>query len=160
MVLTNKKKMAVYYFAAIFFIAIDRFLKVLSLDYFQVRKINLVGDLLNFTFSKNYYIALSIPVAKIVLMIVIPILILCLMFYSIVFFKKEKVDFAGLLTIISFCAISNYYDRLVYGFVIDYLELKWFTVLNLADIIISVSVFIFIIVNYKKYESTSIGRIL
>jgi signal peptidase II len=147
MTLTAKKKMAAYYAVAIFFIAVDRLLKFLSLNYFAGREVNVVGDLLKFTFTKNYYIALSLPLTGLLLLIIIPILIFCLLYYSMVLFKQRQIDLDGLLTVISFCAISNYYDRLRYGFVIDYLDLKWFTVFNLADAMIVTSIAILLFHN-------------
>ncbi len=150
MTFASQKKMAAYYAVAIFFITLDRLLKVLSLNYFSGRGTNIIGDLLKFTFTKNYYIALSLPVAGAILLIIIPILIFCLMFYSIILFKKGQVNLAGLLAVISFCAISNYYDRIRFGFVIDYLDLKWFTVFNLADAAIIFAILLILVTVNKK----------
>jgi signal peptidase II len=45
---------------------------------------------------------------------------------------------SGLLLFIIFGAISNLVDRLKFGYVIDYIDIKYFTVFNLADIMIVV----------------------
>ncbi|MBU1778489.1 signal peptidase II, partial [Patescibacteria group bacterium] len=42
---------------------------------------------------------------------------------------------------IIFGAISNLTDRLEYGYVIDYFSLKYFTIFNLADVMIVIGVF-------------------
>lgn len=144
-----KKKMAVYYTVAIFFVALDRFLKVLSLNYFAGRETSIINGLLNFTFAKNYYIALSLPVAGPALLIAIPILIFGLIFYSIFFLKKGSIDLAGLLSVVSFCAMSNFYDRIRYGFVIDYLDLKWFTIFNVSDAMIVIALLIVLFGFYR-----------
>ncbi len=47
-------------------------------------------------------------------------------------------------------AISNIIDRLSYGYVIDYLSLRYFTVFNLADVMISSGAIILILKNLKK----------
>jgi signal peptidase II len=38
-------------------------------------------------------------------------------------------------------AFSNLYDRLHYGYVIDYFDLKYFTVFNLSDVMIIIGIF-------------------
>ena len=40
------------------------------------------------------------------------------------------------MALIIFGAVSNLYDRLKYGFVIDYFDLKYFTIFNIADAMI------------------------
>ena len=59
-----------------------------------------------------------------------------------------------LLTTILFGAISNILDRFSYGYVVDYLELKYFTVFNLADMMISGGVIVLLLNNLKggKFE--------
>jgi len=154
MIRTAQKKMAAYYAVAIFFVVIDRFLKVLSLNYFAGREIDVIGDLIKFTFTKNYYIALSLPVTGLILLITISILIFGLLFYSIVLFKRGQVDMAGLFSVVSFCAISNFYDRVRYGFVIDYLDLKWFTVFNVADATIVLAILLILFNTYRPLKLT------
>jgi signal peptidase II len=152
MTLSAKKKMAAYYAVAIFFVVIDRFLKILSLNHFADREVDLIGGLIKFTFTKNYYIALSLPVTGLILLICIPILIFGLTLYSIFLFKREQVDLAGLFSVVSFCAISNFYDRVRYGFVIDYLDLKWFTIFNVADATIVVAMLIILFNTYRPLK--------
>ncbi|MCX6796284.1 MAG: signal peptidase II [Candidatus Falkowbacteria bacterium] len=153
MVLSKKKKMAAYYLAAIFFVALDRLLKVLAQKYFQGGEKNIIDGLVKFGFAPNYNIALSLPLPGFILFIIIPLLIFGILFYSFILLKRGEVNFAGLLTIISFCAISNFYDRLRFGFVIDYLNIKWFTVLNLADIMIVINIFLLGIYYKVKFNN-------
>ena len=53
--------------------------------------------------------------------------------------QKNQV-FSTILFFTILGASSNFYDRLKYGFVVDYLDLKYFTVFNVADAMISLSV--------------------
>jgi lipoprotein signal peptidase len=57
-------------------------------------------------------------------------------------------------------ALSNALDRLIYGYVIDYLDVLNFTVLNIADILISLSAFILILLNLSssKYNKKTISK--
>lgn len=146
------KKIAVYLLLAIFFVAIDRFLKILSFEYFRNREISLFGDLLKFDFAKNYNIAFSLPITNIVIMATIPLIVGFLFYYGLKLAKSNDFHSAGLLTIIIFGAISNYVDRLKFGFVIDYIDLKYFTVFNVADsmIVVASMFLLFMNLNLKK----------
>ena len=146
--LQNKKRMVTYFMIAIFCVAADRFFKAMSLLFFQNEEV-VLSSFLKFNFTRNYNIAFSIPLFSKLILVVVPVILLFLILYFIISAEKGKIDLAGLLIIISFCAASNYYDRLRYGFVIDYFDIKWFTVLNLADIAIVMSTFI-ILIFYNK----------
>jgi len=146
------KKMALISVSAIFFIALDRFLKVLAKNYLYNNEINLIGDILKFNFAKNYGIAFSIPFSGFVLSLVIVIIILILIYILLHSFKKGRYLLVCLLTFIVFGAISNMLDRILYGFVIDYLDLKYFTVFNIADIMI-VGGAVFLLTLYKRKKN-------
>ena len=144
--------MALCVFVAVFFVALDRFLKILSISCFQNNEIGLSGDILKFSFAKNYYIAFSIPISGLVLTILIAVLIILILYYILILLKNEEYNLAGLLTIVEFGAISNYYDRLRFGFVIDYLDLKWFTVFNLADTMIVIACLFIVFIALKNVD--------
>jgi len=148
----NNKKMALILASAIFFISLDRFFKVLAKNYFYNNEINLIGDILKFNFAKNFGIAFSIPFSGFVLNFVIIIIILILAYILFYSFKKERYLLVCLLTFIVFGAISNMVDRGLYGFVIDYLDLKYFTVFNLADVMI-VGGAVFLLISYKRIKN-------
>jgi signal peptidase II len=139
------KKLALAIMAAIFFIVIDRFLKILALYLGAGPGQEIIGSLLKFNFAKNYYIAFSLPLAGSILIIIIGAIIIYLLYFWLVLIKKERFTEASLLTFLIIGAISNIYDRLRYGFVIDYLDLKWFTVFNISDALIVFSTFSLII---------------
>lgn len=151
---SNKKKMAICYSVAIFFVALDRFLKMIAIHNFQNGELNLLGDFFKFTFAKNYYIAFSIPLGGALLNLLVFLLVGFLFFYSFIIMKRGEYNLAGLLSITALGASSNLYDRLTYGFVIDYLDLRWFTVFNLADMMIVSSIIIFLLLSFKEYENT------
>jgi len=77
--------------------------------------------------------------------------IIIILLYELLFseIKNEWLK-ATLLTFIIFGAISNVLDRLRYGFVIDYLDLKYFTVFNIADIMIVGGVLGLVLIFRKK----------
>lgn len=144
------KKIVAIYTAIIFFIVLDRFLKVLAIAN-QDWQFNLIGEILRFEFKANYYIAFSLPLAGRILMVLLIIIILALIVSSLFYWFKHQYDKSVLLFLIILGASSNLFDRLKYGYVIDYLDLKYFTVFNLADVmIVSGVVLLAIIINKKS----------
>lgn len=148
------KNIAIALVIAIFFIS-DRALKNLALLKEEGDSFELIPNLFSFSFTKNYFISFSLPLFGPFLNIVIAVIIAALSFYIVYLFRTKK----GakwelvLLCALLFGAISNFIDRLSFGFVIDYLELKYFTVFNLADVMISVSSFILIIRNFRLKQA-------
>ncbi|MEA3398210.1 MAG: signal peptidase II [Patescibacteria group bacterium] len=149
----NKKKMAFLFLLAIFFIILDRFLKILALEFYVTEEISLIGDILKFNLTKNSNIAFSLPFSGIFLIIVTGLIIIALIYFWLILYKKREYRFLPYLTIIIFGAISNLLDRIKYGYVIDYLNMKYFTVFNIADMMIAGGGLALIIYHYhNKYE--------
>ena len=114
----------------------------------------IIGDIFTFNFVPNYYISFSLPLGGAYLnwiILTIITILLALVFYLILVKKTEPKEYLP-LTFIIFGAISNVVDRMQFAYVIDYLDLKYFTVFNLADVMISFGVVILIIkiLNNKK----------
>jgi signal peptidase II len=140
----GKKIMALYVIAAIFFTVLDRFFKMLALEIGENSRIHIFDSWFSFSLAKNQYIAFSLPFTGLLLNIVIGVIIISIIIFSLILIKKQEYHQAGLLTILVISAINNYYDRLRYGYVIDYLDLRYFTVLNISDILISLSTILLI----------------
>jgi len=121
---------------AIFFIICDRFLKLLAIDDYFNQPIKIVGGFFQLNFVSNYNIAFSLPFNELWLNITIVLIIFALIFYLLYLLLKGEYNKAGPLLIIVFGAISNLFDRIKYGYVVDYFDLKYFTVFNLADVMI------------------------
>jgi signal peptidase II len=147
----NIKNIAIISTLAIFFL-LDRYLKYLAVN--NNPNLNLLGDYLKFTLSKNFNIAFSLPVSGPILNIIILSIILCLVFY-LIYLIKRKYSYVVIMTVLALIlgAFSNALDRLIYGYVIDYLDILNFTILNIADIIISISSLFLIYLNTKLYDS-------
>jgi signal peptidase II len=113
---------------------LDRFLKIFALNLGHDTRISLFGDWLSFNLAKNPYIAFSIPFSGLFLKIAIGAIIIALIIIWLISIKKEDYISSSVLTFLLLSAINNYYDRLKYGGVIDYLDVKYFTVFNISDI--------------------------
>jgi signal peptidase II len=123
---------------AIFF-SLDRWLKMTALALGPGRRLNLINHLLSFSFTPNYYMAFSLPLGGQALNMAVLAVVLGLLAYILYLLSqptRKKLEIICLIIILS-GALSNIWDRLVYGYVIDYLALRYFTVFNLADAMIS-----------------------
>lgn len=123
---------------AMFFIG-DRLLKNMALARKDEEIITLIPNLLYFNFYPNKNIAFSLPVPNHLALILSGLLIIFLIFI-IYYFKTKKISsnlFIFPLILIVTGAISNLIDRLQHSYVIDYLQVPWFSIFNLADVLIS-----------------------
>lgn len=125
---------------AVFLLIADRFCKAMAITIWQIYPINLLPEL-SLTFSKNYALAFSLQSLFNPLFLIIPLLIILLLLL-VKEIKKNSVQTAVPLFFIIAGAASNLYDRLLYGYVIDYIDLRYFTIFNIADITICLGVFI------------------
>ena len=117
----------------IFFISLDRFLKFLAINNYFGDGLNIIGEFFKLKFIGNPNIAFSLPLNGQFLNIIIIFIILGLIYNLIYVAVKKSFHQVALLLIIILGAMSNLLDRLKYGYVIDYLDLSYFTVFNLAD---------------------------
>lgn len=138
--------------AIIFFVCLDRFLKILAVSH-AWRRHNLIGEIFKFSYQPNYHIAFSLPLGGRLLEVVIFLIILSVMAAGLDCLRKQEASKLAPLALIVLGASSNLYDRLKFGFVVDYLDLKYFTVFNLADAMIVAGVIFLIIFSYKKRKN-------
>jgi signal peptidase II len=130
--LFNSKEKAVLVIA-FFLLAADRLAKAAALQIWQFNEYPVFPGLkLSLAINKN--IAFSLPLSGQLLTAAISALILILGYYWLISIKNKQSQVALLLTIMLINAINNLIDRFVYGGVIDYMHLQYFTVFNLADV--------------------------
>jgi len=140
----TSKNIAAIIGVAIFFL-FDRWLKTVALGLTAGSYQRLASDLFIFRFSANYRIAFSLPISGPALPLAVLIVIVALAIYANRIPKKPGYQIERLaIGMIIMGAISNLIDRLAYGYVVDYLELRYFTVFNLADTLITVGAAILI----------------
>lgn len=99
--------------------------------------------LISFYYATNTGIAFGIKINQILISVII-ILILVWLFKLLLDSYRDK----NLLNILSLSliiigALSNLIDRFKYGFVIDYIDVRWFSIFNIADSIITIGIIIF-----------------
>jgi signal peptidase II len=124
--------------AIMVFFVLDRYFKVLALSLLQGQNYPIIGDTLRFNFVPNYFAAFSLPFSGHLFNSLIILATLALAALSIYFFKKSDKKTSLALLMIMFGAVSNLIDRFSYGFVVDYLDLQYFTIFNGADVMITI----------------------
>lgn len=130
----EKKYLNIAVFVIAMFFVLDRYLKFLSIN--LENDIYLIKNYLIFTFYPNKYISFSIPIGGLFLNVLLSCLIVLLLVNLFLLIKKkQKIEFLAWLTVL-FGAFSNFWDRIKFSYVIDYLDFKYFTVFNLADVLI------------------------
>ncbi len=132
-----KKKVIAVIPVIIFFIALDRLLKSLSLYNYFNSPIRIIDDIITLNFTSNYNIAFSLPLSGWWLNILIALIIICLIYYMLYLLSKNVyIKQIFFLSLIILGATSNLFDRIKYGYVIDYIDIKYFTVFNIVDMMI------------------------
>ena len=128
------KKIAALLAIIIFF---DRLLKAAAAAGLFSAPLSLAGDWFRLYFIRNFNIAFSLPASGWPLEIIIFIIIFAVTFYLVKLYLNKDYKIAGCLAFVLLGAASNFFDRIKYGYVIDYLDVKYFTVFNLADVMIA-----------------------
>jgi len=127
-----------FFILLIFLIFLDLYSKNLAFVYLQ-KKINLLWDNLFLKYTENTGIAFSIPIEWFFLKIITLILIIWIIIYFIKYEypKKNKLLNLAFVLILSW-AIANWFERIFYWKVIDFIGVKYFSVFNLADSFITI----------------------
>ncbi len=150
----SKKTATAIAVSAVFLFFLDRYLKSLALA--SSTAYDLIPNWLNFHFVKNYYIAFSLPLGGRLLLAVIFVLLLGLLIYSIKCYVGKQYTEAALLFGVMLGAFSNLYDRLSLGYVVDYLDLRYFTVFNIADAIICCCISLLLLLQIKTKKEPAL----
>lgn len=158
-----KKYLSLNLLALVLFIA-DRIVKIY---FIKNPAVSYSGDffygLISFHFEKNLGMAFGILLNQSILISLISFIIIILFSFLVRAYQQNSFWEVSSLTLIISGAISNLFDRLKYNFVVDYIDLKFFTVFNLADIMITFGViflltFLFFNQEVKNLKSFDKGK--
>ena len=120
----------------IFIILFDQITKFIVEKYLYFKQISIIDNVLLFTYVQNrggaWGIFNNIPLLFIVL---VPIVIIGLFLYAI--HSKRKLEIVSIFMIIG-GALGNYIDRLIRGYVVDFIDFRIWPVFNVADIFVVV----------------------
>lgn len=134
--------------AAVFFLSLDRGLKVLSGQLSGEWGLLRFGAYLN----ERYFFAWRIPV--LLGQLAVTMALVGLLWLVIKWWRQKSVNYQPVLWLTILGAMSNVYDRWVYGGVLDYFEIGMLPVFNLADLMIvgGLAVWWIIIYRDQRYE--------
>ena len=152
----NKKVKAILYFLLfIILFAVDRFSKLWALAFLKPEVLVLNGNL-NFKLIFNRGISWGFlnnisSVAFLALSIFIFLIILGFSYYTFLKFKSGNEIFFEIFILVG--ALSNFWDRIIYGGVIDFIDIHikgwhWPT-FNIADVFIVIGFLVFLGRSFK-----------
>lgn len=124
-------------------IFLDRVTKNFFLSFLSLHEsLPVIRNVLHMTLVHNTGIAFGLFKDQGVVFIIVPIIALILLVYNVYYYKRFE-DQISEMYIIGFSlilggAIGNLIDRVVYGYVIDFIDLQIWPVFNLADSAITV----------------------
>ncbi len=156
-----KNKKALLIILGIFIILLDQITKAILIG----KNITIIPNILNFTYTENTGVAFGIGSSNLILIIIVNIVVLGIII-KFIKERKEQVNFSILISLILILSggIGNLIDRIVRGYVIDFIDVNLFNFpnFNIADISISIGIIslIFILCNSilkeKKAEEEKI----
>lgn len=105
-------------------------------------------------YAQNYGIAWSIPIPYTLLLILNIVLLVALPYYLWRNLDLRKKTAIIALVLIMGGAVSNLFDRLVHGYVVDFISLWIWPVFNLADAFLTIGIFLTVLF-YGKIKRIS-----
>lgn len=133
-------------FTTVFIIIADRITKHLLIDMLAYgESLPIIRNVLHFTLVHNTGIAFGFFKNQGIVFIVIPVIACVLLIFNMYYYRKNN-QALDRIYIIAFSlilggAIGNLYDRIVFGYVIDFIDLRIWPVFNVADSAITVGAF-------------------
>ncbi len=139
---------SVLLYAAIFFF-IDRITKLMIVNHSHELPVKIIKDFFTITYVKNPGVAFGwFPDWRLPPILMALTMILIITYYSLKLPEEERITRWALALLVG-GAVGNLYDRVVYGFVVDFFLFRFgtydFPVFNIADIIIDLGVFMLFI---------------
>ena len=130
-----------------FAVLIDRVTKVFFSDLLSYGEtVPIVKNVFHFTLVHNTGIAFGLFKDQGIVFIVVPIIAVILLIFNVYYYRQNnEVISRGYIIAFSLIlggAIGNLYDRIVFGYVIDFLDFRVWPVFNIADSAITVGAFI------------------
>ncbi len=138
------------------FFAIDFIVKYFLQHTLNGQAFYLFDGWLGIDLHYNKFIAFSIPISYVVIMI-INVLLIGFLFY-LLFYRWRKDTIISKKIVVSLLltgALINFLDRVLYSYVIDYITIWRFPVFNLADILIVGGALSWIYLEYKEQSPRS-----
>ncbi len=146
-----KKKIFIFTILSFLIVLIDRVVKILVNRYISLNKvIDIIKNFIYITNVHNQGAAFSIMYGERIMLILISIVFLGLIIYYIKKHNKYNIEFIFVVGGL----IGNLIDRIIFGYVIDYIGVSIFKynfpIFNIADSFIVIGALIFVLRKDKK----------
>ncbi|MCR4337310.1 MAG: signal peptidase II [Candidatus Omnitrophica bacterium] len=109
----------------------------------------ILPNVLHMTLVHNTGIAFGLFKDQGIVFIIIPVITLILLIYNIYYYHQNNESLSSLyivtFSMISGGAIGNLIDRLFYGYVIDFIDIRFWPVFNIADSAITIGALILMV---------------
>ncbi|MCI5972772.1 MAG: signal peptidase II [Anaerococcus sp.] len=128
----------IYLLIIILGLVIDRLTKIYAVNNLMERTLD--GKLINLTYLENRGAAFGILQDKrLIFIILTTAIVIYLLYYFLKNIKTSPMILNLSLAMIISGAIGNFYDRLIQGYVVDFIEFSFvrFPVFNVADILVT-----------------------
>lgn len=136
------RRIAIIIFSIAILISLDLFSKKYAESIFRINPYDyfpVFGEYLGFQLSYNSGIAFSLPITGFPLQILTIILVSTLIwYYGSTEYPKKSIILDIAYSLIIAGALSHAYERVRIGYVVDFISIKYFAILNIADIFISI----------------------
>lgn len=114
-------------------------------------------EFLNFLFIREYNnpnIAFGIPMPQMLTLILSAVILTILGYYIVRYYRDAQMSQVWALNLVIWGAAANFYDRLKYGEVFDYITFGNFPIFNFADVLIVIGVVLFIATSFLSRKQT------
>jgi signal peptidase II len=139
-------------------VAVDQVIKYFVASYLpSLGRVTAVPHILDLTYVENRGVAFGMFKDMRWLFVIFTVIVICVLLYIVIFKNiKSKLFYVASAMIIG-GGIGNLIDRLFYGYVIDYLQLSFFSpVCNFADYCITIGTVLLVV--YLLFFSTEKGK--
>lgn len=147
-------------------IIIDQLTKLWAYQSLQGTKgIQVIGNMLEFRYVENRGAAFGILQGRMWFFYVITIIVVAILFYYLFTQDRSSIFLNITVGLLIGGALGNFIDRLLRGFVVDFIKVDFvtqinFPVFNVADIAITIgSVLLIIYILFLEKETNKIGKV-
>lgn len=133
-------------------LAADRLAKTLSLRKLPVEGVSLISGWLKLNLFFNHHIAFGLSLPPVWLYSLIILILLWLIILSAKAYQQKDGWLVFWLGLVIAGALGNLIDRWLYGYVVDFIEVPFWSVFNLADAMIVLGLFGWLIKKLKRQK--------
>lgn len=141
-------------------VCIDQFTKYLALKNLSLRSIPLINKVLHLTLTLNSGAAFGILKGHNLFFVLVSIAVVAFLLFNLANFQKRNQLFRFSIGLIIGGALANLIDRIRYGYVVDFIDVRVWPVFNIADSSITIGIIIFIIDYFIKLKSKNVSHIV